>query len=132
MLFFMFSFLLLSSLCSGLSPAGLLHAGERSELRAAAPQETMAHLMQGLLSPLILRLFKSWLCPAFPLSLLRQGKQTGAPAQETPVACASSFNPRMAFGQSVAQQEPHMPSAPNSNRCLSYSLGCKLACIRKS
>src|SRR6266436_8340129 len=90
MLFFMFSFLLLSSLCSGLSPAGLLHAGERSELRAAAPQETMAHLMQGLLSPLILRLFKSWLCPAFPLSLLRQGKQTGAPAQETPVACASS------------------------------------------
>jgi len=128
----MFSFLPVSPLHCGLSPARLLHAGERSELRAAAGQETTAHLIQRLLSPLISGLFKGWLCPAFALSLLRQGKQTGAPAQETPVACASSFNPRTAFGWSVAQQEPHTLSAPNSNRCLSYSLGCKLACIRKS
>jgi len=35
------------------------------------------------------------------------------------VACASSFNPRMAFGQSVAQPEPRTPGAPNSNRCQS-------------
>ena len=35
------------------------------------------------------------------------------------VACASSFNPRTTFGQSVAQPEPRTPGAPNSNRCLS-------------
>ena len=33
------------------------------------------------------------------------------------VACAGSFDPRMAFGQSVAQPEPRTPCAPNSNRC---------------
>lgn len=34
-------------------------------------------------------------------------------------ACASSCNPRTAFGQSVAQLEPRTPGAPNSNGCQS-------------
>lgn len=34
-------------------------------------------------------------------------------------ACASSSNPRTAFGQSAAQPEPRTPSAPNSNGCQS-------------
>ena len=34
-------------------------------------------------------------------------------------ACASSCNPRTAFGQSAAQPEPRTPSAPNSNGCQS-------------
>jgi len=34
-------------------------------------------------------------------------------------ACASSCNPRTAFGQSVAQPEPRTPGAPNSNGCRS-------------
>ena len=42
------------------------------------------------------------------------------------VACASSFNPRMAFGQSVAQPEPRTPGAPNSNRCQSAGYGRQL------
>ena len=41
------------------------------------------------------------------------------PCKGGSVACASSFNPRMAFGQSVAQPEPRTPGAPNSNRCQS-------------
>src|SRR5690349_2504867 len=107
----------------GLSPAGLRNAGERSEPHAAARQETPAHSKKRVGSADISGFFKSWFPPSFPLSLLRQGKQTGASAQETPVAYASSFNPRTAFGRSVAQQEPHTPGAPNSNRCLICGLG---------
>src|ERR1051325_5211213 len=49
-----------------------------------------------------------------------------------PVACASSFNPRMAFGQSVAQPEPRMPCAPNSNRCQSAGYHRQLVYVRMS
>src|SRR5258708_30757278 len=48
------------------------------------------------------------------------------------VACASSFNPRMAFGQSVAQPEPRTPCAPNSNRCQSVGYHRQLVYVRMS
>jgi transposase len=48
------------------------------------------------------------------------------------VACASSFNPRMAFGQSVAQPEPRTPCAPNSNRCQSAGYHRQLVYVRMS
>jgi transposase len=47
-------------------------------------------------------------------------------------ACASSFNPRMAFGQSVAQPEPRTPCAPNSNRCQSVGYHRQLVYVRMS
>jgi len=46
------------------------------------------------------------------------------------VACAGSFDPRMAFGQSVAQPEPRTPCAPNSNRCQSVGYHRQLVYVR--
>src|SRR6267142_1298486 len=48
------------------------------------------------------------------------------------VACAGSFDPRMAFGQSVAQPEPRTPCAPNSNRCQSDGYHRQLEYVRMS
>ena len=70
--------------------------------------------------------------PFFLLFLPRQEIETAAPAQGAAVACASSSNPRTVFDQSVAQPEPHTPSAQNSNRCQSAGFGPQLVYVRMS
>jgi len=62
------------------------------------------------------------LASSFMLFLPRQESETAAPVQGAAVACASSFSPRTVLDQSVAQLEPHAPSAQNSNRCQSVGL----------
>ncbi len=47
-------------------------------------------------------------------------------------ACASSCNPRTAFGQSGAQPEPRTPCGPNSNRCRSGGDRRQLVYVRMS
>ena len=111
---------------------GLWNEGERSEpsgtTRPAAEDGSVAAPF-GIRKP---ALFNCCVRPLFLLSLPRQGTEAGIPAQGTPAGRASSFNPRMATGQSEAQHEPRASSAPNSNRCLSRGPGHELACIRLS
>jgi len=62
-----------------------------------------------------------------------QESETATPAQEVEVARASSLNPRTVFmHQSVAQLEPHAPSAQNSNRCQSVGFDQQLVFVRMS
>jgi hypothetical protein len=68
----------------------------------------------------------------FLIFLPRQETETAAPAQGAAVAPASSFNPRTAFGQSVAQLERQVSCAPNSNRCQSLGLHRELVFVRMS
>ena len=82
--------------------------------------------------PLAVPANPSCIVPCFMLFLPRQENETAAPAQGAAVACASSFSPRTAFGQSVAQLEPHAPSAQNSNRCQSVGFGQQLVFVRMS
>jgi len=132
MLLFVFDF---SSLLHSLwlpPLGGLWNEGERSEpsgtTRPAAEDGSVAAPF-GIRKP---ALFNCCVRPLFLLSLPRQGTEAGIPAQGTPAGRASSFNPRMATGQSEAQHEPRASSAPNSNRCLSRGPGHELACIRLS
>ncbi len=76
-----------------------------------------------------------WECLSSPVFafLHPQDSETAAPAQGMAVACASSSCPRPVFShQSVAQLEPHTPSAPNSNRCKSVGCRRKLVFVRMS
>src|SRR5258706_8004693 len=123
-----------SVLCSswGSPLGGLWNEDERSESSVTIRQGAGGDSAS---CPFALRISKTvkYCVPSFfLLSLLRQGTEAGAPAQGAPAVCASSFNPPMACGQSVAQREPRTPSAPNSNRCLNRGLGRKFACLRLS
>lgn len=111
---------------------GLWNEGERSEPSGTTRPAADGDSAKAPSGVQISALFNGCVCPLFLLSLLRQGTEAGAPAQGAPAVCASSFNPRTACSQSVAQLEPRTSSAPNSNRCLSRSPGRELACIRLS
>src|SRR5208283_2806314 len=70
--------------------------------------------------------------PVIFVFLLRQENETAAPAQGAAVLPASSFSPRTVFHQSVAQLEPQVACAPNSNRCQSVGFGRQLVFVRMS
>ena|SRR5207249_3079867 len=114
------------------SLGGLWRDGERSEPSATARQGTLGGASR--FSQPTQRPSCAKCCPGRSVFafLAHARNDTGVPAQRTPAVRASSFNPRMAFGQSVAQLEPRVPRDPNSNRCLSCGSGRKLACIRMS
>jgi len=70
---------------------------------------------------------------SFCVFLPPQETETAAPAQGAAVVRASSPCPRTVFiHQSAAQHEPHVPSAPNSNRCQSVGFGRQLVFVRLS
>ncbi len=125
-----FSFVL-HSLC--VPPlGGLWNEGERSEPSGTTRQGVGGSGINVRFGHLAPASFKSRVVSPFMLSLPRQGTTAGAPAQGVPAVCASSFNPRTAFGRSVAQLEPRTPSALNSNRCLNCGSRRRFACIRRS
>ena len=115
-----------------MSLGGQWNDGERSEPRATARQGTSGGTSR--FSQPTPRPSDTKCCPRRAISafLAHARNDIGVPAQRTPAVRASSFNPRMAFGQSVAQLEPRAPFDPNSNRCLSGGSGHQLACIRMS
>jgi len=86
-------------------------AGQKPAFRTAIPQDQWP-------SSLCLYLVAALPLPSWSSCASKKMRPTLL-CKPGSAACASSFNPRVAFGQSVAQPEPRTPSAPNSNRCQS-------------
>jgi hypothetical protein len=109
------------------SPIGWLWSeGERSE-----PSVTASQWVSRTSAPVSSE-FGNCFFPLFVFFLLRQEIGTAVLDQRTAVAWTSSRSPWTAFSQSVAQQEPNMPDAPNSNRCQSVGTGQQLVFVRMS
>jgi len=99
--------------------ASVASRSERAPRGADRPSASRGRLRP----PLAVPANSCCLASSFMLFLPRQESETAAPAQGAAVACASSFSPRtVLLDQSVAQLEPHAPSAQNSNRCQSVGL----------
>ena len=106
--------------------------GERSEPSSTVRQRTSILVRASRLSQSTRSYGKRFPRLSVFAFLAHARNDADIPAQGTSAVRASSFSPRMAFGQSVAQLEPRALRDPNSNRCLSGGSGRKLACIRMS
>jgi len=102
---------------SGAAPQAA--AGPMVIPESRSPFHSCSHLVSAVVS------ISCFSCPGKKMrpTPLRKGRSA---------ACASSCNPRTAFGQSVAQPEPRTPCGPNSNRCQSGGDRRQLVYVRMS
>ena len=113
-----------------LSLAGPWNEGERSEPSGTARPGT---IRREPLCPLRLSTAsRRFLLPSLFAFLAPARNPPEISAHGIPAARTSPFNPRTAFGQSVAPPEPRAPRDLNSHRCLSGDSGRKLASRRMS